>query len=259
MMKINTLYYKELRNEEFLGIHKNFVELTASITAEEILSPIETYRTSVTEFANLIEVSVDESAASIAARLDKERNIAYAACKNFVKSIKLLPDSEMQAIGSALWKLITENADPLKLNQDQSTGIYENLIAGFKNFGNDTLSKCGFKPYLENLERKQTEYLAAVQTRNKELAAKETGVNKVYREKCMEAFNLVAALAIVRATVNKDDACTQFIKAVNNHIDQKKVQLKIRKGKGKTTATPETPEAAVTKLHTETKEEENAA
>ena len=258
-MKINTLYYKELRNEEFLGIHKNFVELTANITAEEILPSIEVYRTSVTEFANLIEVSVDESAACIASRLDKERNIAYTACKNFVKSIKLLPDSEMQTIGSALWKLITENADPLKLNQDQSTGIYENLIAGFKNFGDASLTKCGFKPYLENLERKQAEYLTAVQTRNKELAAKETGVNKVYREKCLEAFNLVAALAIVRATVNKDDACTQFIKAVNNHIDQKKVQLKIRKGKGKTTATPETPEAAVAKLHTETKEEENAA
>ena len=259
MMKINTLYYKELRNEEFLGIHKNFVELTASITAEEILPSIETYRTSVTEFANLIEVSIDESAASTASRLDKERNIAYTACKNFVKSIKLLPDSEMQAIGLALWKLITENADPLKLNQDQSTGIYENLIAGIKNIGNDSLTKCGFKPYLENLERKQAEYLAAVQTRNKELAAKETGVNKVYREKCMEAFNLVAALAIVKATVNKDEACTQFIKAINNHIDQKKVQLKIRKGKGKTTATPESPEAAVAKLHTETKEEENAA
>ena len=259
MMKINTLYYKELRNEEFLGLHKNFVELTASITAEEILPSIETYRTSVTEFANLIEVSIDESAASIAARLDKERNIAYTACKNFVKSIKLLPDSEMQAIGTALWKLITENADPLKLNQDQSTGVYENLIAGIKNIGNDSLTKCGFKPYLENLERKQAEYLNAVQTRNKALATKETGVNKVYREKCMEAFNLVATLAIVKATVNKDEACTQFIKAINNHIDQKKVQLKIRKGKGKTTATPESPEAAVTKLHTETKEEENAA
>ena len=256
MMKINTLYYKELRNEEFLGIHKNFVELTANITAEEILPSIEAYRTSVNEFANLIEISIDESAASTASRLDKERNIAYTACKNFVKSIKLLPDSEMQAIGSALWKLITENADPLKLNQDQSTGVYENLIAGIKNIGNDSLTKCGFKPYLENLERKQAEYLTAVQTRNKELAAKETGVNKVYREKCMEAFNLVAALAIVKATVNKDEACTQFIKAINNHINQKKVQLKIRKGKGKATVTPET---AVAKLHTETKEEENAA
>ena len=259
MMKINTLYYKELRNEEFLGLHKNFVELTANITAEEILSPIEAYRTAVTEFANSIEVSVDESAASIAARLDKERNIAYTACKNFVKSIKLLPDSEMQAIGSALWKLITENADPLKLNQDQSTGIYENLIAGFKNTGDASLTKCGFKPYLENLERKHAEYLTAVQTRNKALATKETGVNKVYREKCMEAFNLVATLAIVKATVNKDEACTQFIKAINNHIDQKKVQLKIRKGKGKTTATPESPEAAVAKLHTETRKEGNAA
>ena len=258
-MKINTLYYKELRNEEFLGIHKNFVELTASITAEEILSPIETYRTAVTEFANSIEVSVDESAASIAARLDKERNIAYVACKNFVKSIKPLPDSEMQAIGAALWKLLTENADPLKLNQDQSTGIYENLIAGFKNFGDASLTKCGFKLYLENLERKQAEYLNAVQTRNKALATKETGVNKVYREKCMEAFNLVAALAIAKATVNKDEACTQFIKAVNNHIDQKKVQLKIRKGKSKTTATPETSETAVTKLHSETRKEGNAA
>ena len=51
MMKINTLYYKELRNEEFLGLHKNFVELTANITAEEILSPIEAYRTAVTAFA----------------------------------------------------------------------------------------------------------------------------------------------------------------------------------------------------------------
>ena len=255
-MKINTISNKKLRNEEFLGLHKNFVELTANITAEEILSPIEAYRTAVTEFANSIEVSIDESAACIVSRLDKERNIAYTACKNFVKSIKLLPDSEMQAIGSALWKLITENADPLKLNQDQSTGIYENLIAGFKNTGNDTLSKCGFKPYLENLERKQAEYLNAVQTRNKELASKETGVNKIYRKKCMEAFNLVAALAIVKATVNKDQACTQFIKAINHHIDQKKVQLKIRKGKGKATVTPET---AVAKLHTETKEEENAA
>ena len=49
----------------------------------------------------------------------------------------------------------------------------------------------------------------------------------------------------------------QFINAVNSHIDQKKVHLKLRKGKGKNTT--ESPETTVVEFPTETKEEENAA
>ena len=92
-MKIHALNYRTLRNEEFLGLHKYFVEQTASITSEEIRKSIEAYRTSVTEYANLIEVSVDESAARAVSRLDSERNAAYSSCRNFAKSLKSLADS----------------------------------------------------------------------------------------------------------------------------------------------------------------------
>ena len=51
--------------------------------------------------------------------------------------------------------------------------------------------------------------------------------------------------------------CIQFINAVNSHIDQKKVHLKLRKGKGKNTT--ESSETTVVDFPTETKEEENAA
>ena len=51
--------------------------------------------------------------------------------------------------------------------------------------------------------------------------------------------------------------CIQFINAVNSHIDQKKVHLKLRKGKGKNTT--ESPETTVVDFPTEAKEEENAA
>ena len=98
-----------------------------------------------------------------------------------------------------------------------------------------------------------------VQTRNKELGERETGANKVYRERCLDAFNLVATLAIGKATLESDEGCSQFVKAVNSHIDQKKAHLKLRKGKGKITVTPETPETAVIEIPTETKDEENAA
>lgn len=40
-MKINTICYNRLRNDEFLGLHQNIVELTASITGEEIRPSIE--------------------------------------------------------------------------------------------------------------------------------------------------------------------------------------------------------------------------
>ena len=73
MMKINTICYNRLRNDEFLGLHQNIVEQTASITGEEIRPSIEAYRKAVTEYANLIEVSVDESSASIVSSPDKER------------------------------------------------------------------------------------------------------------------------------------------------------------------------------------------
>ncbi|PWJ58092.1 MULTISPECIES: hypothetical protein [unclassified Fibrobacter] len=46
---------------------------------------------------------------------------------------------------------------------------------------------------------------------------------------------------------------------MNSHIDQKKLHLKIRKGKGKITEMPESPETAVIELPTGTKDEENAA
>lgn len=259
MMKINTICYNRLRNDEFLGLHQNIVELTASITGEEIRPSIEAYRKAVTEYANLIEVSVDESAASIVSRLDKERNAAYAASRNFAKSLKSLADKDVVATGERLRKIFIENADPFYLNQDQSTGVITNIVNSLKAIGDAKLEACGFKPWLENLEKKNNDYLAAVQTRNKELAAKENGLTKVYRERCLDAFGIVATLAIGKATLESDEGCTQFIKAVNSHIELKKAHLKLRKGKGKITVTPETPETAVIEIPTETKDEENAA
>ncbi|SOE56176.1 hypothetical protein SAMN05720781_1051 [Fibrobacter sp. UWT3] len=257
MMKIHALNYRTLRNEEFLGLHKYFVEQTASITSEEIRKSIEAYRTSVTEYANLIEVSVDESAARAVSRLDSERNAAYSSCRNFAKSLKSLADSGVVATGERLRKIFAENADPTRLNQDQSTGTFTNLINTLKEIGDDKLSACGFKPWLENLESKHNEYLTAVQNRNKEIASKVADANKVYRERCLDGFGIVTTLAIGKATLDKDEGCIQFINAVNSHIDQKKVHLKLRKGKGKNTT--ESPETTVVDFPTETKEEENAA
>ena len=145
MMKIHALNYRTLRNEEFLGLHKYFVEQTASITSEEIRKSIEAYRTSVSEYANLIEVSVEESVGSIVSSLDKERNAAYASCRNFAKSLKSLADSGVVATGERLRKIFAENADPTRLNQDQSTGTFTNIINTLKEIGDDKLSACGFK------------------------------------------------------------------------------------------------------------------
>ena len=59
------------------------------------------------------------------------------------------------------------------------------------------------------------------------------------------------------APVYSFKGCIQFINAVNSRFDQKKVHLKLRKGKGKNTT--ESPETTVEDFPTETKEEENAA
>lgn len=255
-MKINTICYNRLRDDEFLGLHKNIVELTECIKGEEIRPSIEAYREAVTEYANLIEVSVDESTASIVSRLDKERNAAYAACRNFAKSLRSLADKDVVATGERLRKIFAENADPFCLNQDQSTGVFTNIVNILKAIDDAKLAACGFKPWLENLEKKNNDCLAAVQTRNRELAARENGLTKVYRG-CLDAFGIVATLAIGKATLESDEGCTQFIKAVNSHIDQKKVHLKLRKGK--VAETPDFPETAAIGYPAETKDEENAA
>lgn len=256
-MKIHAFNYKTLRNEEFLGLHKNFVEQTACINSEDIRKPIEAYRTTVTEYANLIEVSVDESVGSVVSRLDRERDAAYASCRNFVKSLKSLSDSGVVATGERLRKIFAENADPTRLNQDQSTGTFTNLINTLKEIDEDKLNACGFRPWLENLESKHNEYLTAVQNRNKVISLKVIGANKVYRARCLDAFGLVTTLAIGKATLDKDEGCLQFVNAVNSQIDLKKVHLKLRKGKGKNVT--EMAEKAVSILPSETKEEEDAA
>lgn len=230
-MKINTICYNRLRDDEFLGLHKNIVELTECIKGEEIRPSIEAYREAVTEYANLIEVSVDESAASIVSRLDKERNAAYAACRNFAKSLRSLADKDVVATGERLRKIFAENADPFCLNQDQSTGVFTNIVNILKAIDDAKLAACGFKPWLENLEKKNND--------------------------CLDAFGIVATLAIGKATLESDEGCTQFIKAVNSHIDQKKVHLKLRKGK--VAETPDFPETAAIGYPAETKDEENAA
>lgn len=253
-MKINTICYNRLRDDEFLGLHKNIVELTECIKGEEIRPSIEAYREAVTEYANLIEV---ESSASIVSRLDKERNAAYAARRNFAKSLRSLADKDVVATGERLRKIFAENADPFCLNQDQSTGVFTNIVNILKAIDDAKLAACGFKPWLENLEKKNNDCLAAVQTRNRELAARENGLTKVYRERCLDAFGIVATLAIGKATLESDEGCTQFIKAVNSHIDQKKVHLKLRKGK--VAETPDFPETAAIGYPAETKDEENAA
>ena len=257
MMKIHALNYRILRNEEFLGLHRNFVELAANISDEGIRPSIEAYRKSVADYANLIEVVVDDSAASVASRLDTERNAAYTSCKNFAKSLKSLSNSDVVATGERLRRIFSENADPTRLNQDQATGTFTNLINSLKAIGEDKLVACGFTPWLENLERKHNEYLAAAQKRDNALATKVRDANRTSRERCLEDFRLVTTLAIGKATLDNDEGCEQFVKAVNVHIDQKKVQLKLRKAKGKNATG--SPESAMAVLPAETKVEENAA
>ena len=70
-------------------------------------------------------------------------------------------------------------------------------------------------------------------------------------------FTPLAEFAKENIRYHKDEGCIQFINAVNSHIDQKKVHLKLRKGKGKNTT--ESPETTVVDFPTEAKEEENAA
>lgn len=212
--------------------------------------------TTIYDVVAAVNQELDESGVSLYYN-DTEGNAAYSSCRNFAKSLKSLADSGVVATGERLRKIFAENADPTRLNQDQSTGTFTNLINTLKEIGDDKLSACGFKPWLENLESKHNEYLTAVQNRNKEIASKVADANKVYRERCLEGFGIVTTLAIGKATLDKDEGCIQFINAVNSHIDQKKVHLKLRKGKGKNTT--ESPETTVVDFPTETKEEENAA
>ncbi|SHK64611.1 DUF6261 family protein [Fibrobacter sp. UWEL] len=232
MKTINAIAFRNLRNDEFYGIHSEAVDFAKAITDKTVLPLITSYEASVKELSNFLETNLSETAARQASELDAERNKYYASCRNTARSLQNFPDETAAANGAKIWKAFEENASPIGLNQAQSTGIILNIIQTLRNLGDDILESCGFKVWLDKLEEINNQFQEADRKRFTEKALHELEQGKRLRQACVEAFNLLAAMATVKSSLG-DEACSNFIDNMNAAISAKKIQLKLRKERSK--------------------------
>lgn len=232
MLEMKTLCYTKLRNDEFLGLHKKFVEKSKLLTVKEFTPFIEEYGKSVDDYREYVRVTLQESVDSVLHGLDVERKRAYSSCRSFVKTLSVHPDENLRETGLKLRRIFEENSNPTRLNLVQSTGVFDKLLESIsREFDETVLVGCGFGPWLDNLKVKVFNYLEY----DRERGQKETILthqNQVLRKKCQDGLTKIVNLCVGRELLEGDECCVSFINGVNVDIEKKKVQLKIRGDRG---------------------------
>lgn len=239
MKQITSIAFSSLRNAEFLGVHNEGLKFAKTITDKDVLPLVNNYEKALTELKSFLEASVFETKDRLASQQDVVRNNVYASCRKVAKAVKDYPDESARETGELIWKVFSENPNPIHINQQQATGVLINIISGIKNFGDERLEACGFKIWLDKLEEVNNLFVEADMARYSERGQRELECCKRLRAAVVETFKLVSMAATVRAS-SGSESCRQFIDCMNATVAAKKLQVCIRKERPKQGAGPET-------------------
>lgn len=242
MLVLNPLAYSRLRNDEFLGLHKLFIEKTDCLSVVSLKPFIERYANSIEDYRRFVEVNLEQTLAKNVQSLIEDRNRVYCACVNFVKSLKGHPDAGCRETGELLLQIFREYPNPIHFNQAQATGVYDKLLASLRAVDKSRVDRCGFSLWLDNLESMENAYLEATRKRGCEDSALATRKNYLLRKNCLDCFKDLVNLCVSGELMTGNAEFVEFMDSLNREIENKKVQLKIRKTRSDNKKNGETPQ-----------------
>ncbi|MCQ2109158.1 MAG: DUF6261 family protein [Fibrobacter sp.] len=227
MTQITAIKFTNFRNGEFRALHTEGVDFAKAITDKDVKQVVAAYEKSVQDLSEFMEASILETTASLVKKLDADRNEIYKSCRRVAQASMNFPDAEAAATGAQIWKVFSENPSPINMNQAQSTDVLLNIVNGLKNIGDEKLTACGFKVWLDKLEEVNNQFIATDETRISERAQKELEQGKKLRAACYDAYYAVVNAASYKA-FEGSESCKAFLEAMTTAIHEKCQQVKAR-------------------------------
>lgn len=232
MLKLKSIDYRNLTNDDFCGLHLSFVEQTQLITNEEVQPLIESYSNSVKNYSQLIGNKFCESVSKEIQRLDKVRNELVSSCRYMILGLKNHPDENVRNSVKPLLEFFGDRKNnPRHLNQSRSNSVIDRLLNLLKEVDQGVLNSFGLKDLFQNLESTQTQFLKSQCERSSIYS------NRVHkdtwgdRQECLENFHLLTDLCLIKINLYHDEGCTQFIESINVLINSRKQVIKTNETK----------------------------
>lgn len=255
MKKIKSLEIGRLHNEESFGFNQQVVAEASKLPKEQSETPddpeedrpvvqsdepeegsspaltaaVNAHAAAVAEFDGALKDSGKIAGAAIAEAADLERDAAWRGTHNFVKAMMVHPDTAIQAVAEEVKALFDKYGDPTNLSQTEESGVLHNLLQDLTGVDSDKQATLGLAPWLTWMSTSEEAFLAAVQSRTEEEAARVVGLVKEKRILTESAYRKLVETVNAHVVLFGDAPYATFIDHVNVLIDRQKSILKTRK------------------------------
>ena len=234
-MKISTINIARLRVQEDFGFQelvKNetdqlpLLESASGYTAG-LKTDVENHGKAFGEFDTALKAASSVPSAAEVSNLDRQRDDSCTKLYTFVRGVSGHPDKEKAKVGAEAVAVFKKygGGSIVDQPQNQESGTLRNLIQDFRAMDVSKLTQTGIKDFVDDLEQKQTAYLAAVKKRAKEERSELTGVIKQKRKACDEAYLKLIETVNALVVVNGDAPYRGFVESVTSHINHQKSTL----------------------------------
>lgn len=234
-MKISTINITKLRVQEDFGFQELVKNETDQLPLTEsapgytigLKTVVEDHGKAFEEFDTSLKAAQSVPSAAEVSDLDRQRDNACTKFFTFVRGVSGHPDVNIALIGADAVAIFKKygGGSIVDQPQNQESGTLRNLIQDFRALDTSKLTQTGIKAFVDDLEEKQTAYLAAVKKRAREERAKIIGVIRQKRQACDAAYLKLVETVNALIVVTGDTPYKDFVESVNSHISHQKTTL----------------------------------
>ena len=234
-MKISTLSISKLRVQEDFG----YMELVKNETDQLPLldsatgytvglkNDTDAFTAAFLEFDTALKAAKSVPSAAEVSELDHQRDGACVKLHAYAKAVSDHPDKDMAKTGAEAIAIFKKYGGVRLVDQpqNQESGSLRNLLQDLQAMGASRLTQTGIKAFVDDLEQKQTAYLAAVKQRAKEEQVRLVGIIKQKRLACDAAYLKLVETVNALVIVNGEAPYRGFVDSVLSHIAHQKATL----------------------------------
>ena len=234
-MKISTINITKLRVQEDFGFQELVKNETDQLPLTEsapgytagLKAVVEDHGKAFGEFDTSLKAAQSVPSAAEVSDLDRQRDNACTKFFTFVRGVSGHPDANIALIGADAVAIFKKygGGSIVDQPQNQESGTLRNLIQDFRALDTSKLTQTGIKAFVDDLEEKQTAYLAAVKKRAREERVKIIGVIRQKRQACDAAYLKLVETVNALVVVTGDTPYKDFVESVNSHISHQKTTL----------------------------------
>lgn len=234
-MKISTINIARLRVQEDFGFQELVKNETDQLPLTEsapgytvgLKTVVEDHGKAFEAFDTSLKAAQSVPSAAEVSDLDRQRDNACTKFFTFVRGVSGHPDINIALIGADAVAIFKKygGGSIVDQPQNQESGTLRNLIQDFRALDTSKLTQTGIKAFVDDLEEKQTAYLAAVKKRAREERAKIIGVIRQKRQACDAAYLKLVETVNALVVVTGDTPYKDFVESVNSHISHQKTTL----------------------------------